>query len=56
LDETEINPEEKHTKSKYSYKETLENAEKIGWRVEDIIGGDKRLDFQRPFLPESQWK
>ena len=40
-------------KSRYSYKETLESAEKIGWRVEDIIGGDKRLDFTRLFLPES---
>jgi P-aminobenzoate N-oxygenase AurF len=40
-------------KSRYSYKETLESAEKVGWRVEDIIGGDKRLDFKRPFLPES---
>jgi len=40
-------------KSRYSYKETLETAEKVGWRVEDIIGGDKRLDFTRPFLPES---
>jgi hypothetical protein len=40
-------------KSRYSYKEVLENAEKVRWRVEDIIGGDKRLDFNRPFLPES---
>ena len=40
-------------KSRYSFKDVLENAEKIGWRVEDIIGGDKRLDFTRPFLPES---
>jgi hypothetical protein len=40
-------------KSRYSYKETLESAEKIGWRVEDIIGDDKPLDFTRPFLPES---
>jgi hypothetical protein len=40
-------------KSRYSFKEVLENAEKVGWRVEDIIGGDKRLDFTRPFLPES---
>jgi len=38
---------------RYSYKETLENAEKVNWRVEDIIGGDKQLDFTRPFLPES---
>src|SRR5262245_17571595 len=40
-------------KSRYSFKQVLENAEKIRWRVEDIIGGDKHLDFQRPFLPES---
>jgi hypothetical protein len=40
-------------KSRYSFKEILEKAEKVGWRVEDIIGGDKRLDFKRPFLPES---
>src|ERR1041385_1161508 len=40
-------------KSRYSFKEVLEKAERVGWRVEDIIGGDKRLDFKRPFLPES---
>ena len=39
--------------SVYSYQETLEASDKICWRVEDIIGGDKRLDFKRPFLPES---
>ena len=25
----------------------------IHWRIEDIIGGDKRLDFHKPFMPES---
>src|SRR6185436_14930939 len=41
-------------KSVYTYEETLESAEKTGgWRVQDIIGGDKRLDFKRPFLPDS---
>src|SRR5262249_33252813 len=40
-------------KSRYSFKEVLQNSEKIRWRVEDIIGGDKRLDFNRAFLPES---
>jgi hypothetical protein len=25
---------------------------KPAWRVEDLIGGDKRLDFSKPFLPE----
>lgn len=37
----------------YSYSETLATSEKINWRIEDIIGGDKRLDFARPFLPEA---
>jgi hypothetical protein len=39
--------------ARYTYKETLESSDKIAWRVEDIIGGDKRLDFGRPFLAES---
>ena len=37
----------------YSFKDCLQRAERITWRVEDLIGGDKRLDFTRPFLPES---
>jgi hypothetical protein len=24
----------------------------IHWRIEDIIGGEKRLDFRKPFMPE----
>jgi len=39
--------------TQYSYAATLAASEKVNWRVEDIIGGDKRLDFTRPFLPES---
>lgn len=37
----------------YSYQGALEVSERINWRVEDIIGGDKRLDFAKPFMPES---
>ena len=37
----------------YSYQSTLAASEKIHWRVEDLIGGDKTLDFTKPFLPES---
>jgi len=37
----------------YSFEKTFAAAQRIGWQVEDIIGGDKRLDFSRPFLPES---
>jgi hypothetical protein len=37
----------------YSYQAALEASERIGWRVEDIIGGEKRLDFAKPFMPGS---
>jgi hypothetical protein len=37
----------------YSYQSALAASERIGWKVDDIIGGDKRLDFSKPFLPES---
>jgi hypothetical protein len=37
----------------YSFKDILGRAERINWRVEDLIGGDKTLDFTKPFLPES---
>ena len=37
----------------YSYQGALEASERINWRVEDIIGGEKRLDFSKPFMPES---
>lgn len=37
----------------YDFKDCLQRAERITWRVEDLIGGDKTLDFSRPFLPES---
>jgi hypothetical protein len=37
----------------YTYAATLAASQRINWRVEDIIGADKRLDFDKPFLPES---
>jgi len=37
----------------YSYQAALAASESIHWRVEDIIGGEKRLDFTRAFMPES---
>lgn len=37
----------------YSFKDLLQRAERITWRVEDLIGGDKTLDFSRPFMPET---
>lgn len=40
-------------KSQYSYQGALETSERVNWRIEDIIGGEKRLDFTKPFMPES---
>jgi hypothetical protein len=37
----------------YSYQNILGTSERINWRIEDIIGGDKRLDFTKPFMPEA---
>jgi para-aminobenzoate N-oxygenase AurF len=37
----------------YTFEATLRSAQKIDWKIEDLIGGDSRLDFTRPFLPES---
>lgn len=36
----------------YSYQSTLTASEAIHWCLEDIIG-EKRLDFAKPFMPES---
>jgi hypothetical protein len=40
-------------KHNYSYEATLADAIKVNWQVNDLIGGDKQLDFSKPFLPES---
>lgn len=37
----------------FTYREALRASERISWRVEDLIGDGKQLDFRRPFLPES---
>src|SRR5574342_253551 len=37
----------------YSYQAALAASERINWKVEDLIGGDKKPDFTRPFMPES---
>jgi hypothetical protein len=37
----------------YSYAATLNDANKVNWQVEELIGGDKKLDFGKPFLPEA---
>src|SRR5262252_6138264 len=37
----------------YTYQSALASSEAIRWRIEDIVGKDKRLDFSRPFMPET---
>jgi hypothetical protein len=37
----------------YTFEAALAASEQVNWRVEDLIGGDKRLDFGKPFLPEA---
>ena len=37
----------------YTYEGALATAQKVNWKIEDIIGGDKRIDFTTPFRPES---
>lgn len=37
----------------YDYAAVLSASQKIAWKIEDIIGGDRRLDFGRPFMPDA---
>ena len=37
----------------FTYQATLAASERVNWRVEDLIGGDRKLDFGKAFLPES---
>ena len=38
---------------RYTYQSVLAASEMIHWRIEDIIGGEKRLNFHKSFMPES---
>jgi P-aminobenzoate N-oxygenase AurF len=37
----------------YNFQDVLGRAERITWRVEDLIGNGKTLDFGKPFMPET---
>jgi hypothetical protein len=37
----------------HGFEAILEISRRVNWRIEDIIGGDKKLDFAKPFLPET---
>ncbi len=36
-----------------NYQSLLETSRRVNWRLEDLIGPGRRLDFTRPFLPET---
>lgn len=36
-----------------NYERLLMISQRVNWRIEDIIGRDKPMDFTKPFLPES---
>jgi hypothetical protein len=38
---------------KYSYSSILNDAYKHSWRVQDLLGDNRTLDFSKPFLPEA---
>lgn len=35
-----------------SYEHLLAASQRVNWRLEDLVGEGRRLDFTRPFLPE----
>jgi hypothetical protein len=37
----------------YNFKDVLGRSERINWRVEDLIGEGKTLDFSKLFMPEN---
>jgi hypothetical protein len=37
----------------YSYEAAIADSVKVNWQVHDLIGGDKQLDFSKPFMPEA---
>ena len=39
--------------STYTFEATLASAQRINWKIEDILAADGGLDFDRPFLPDS---
>jgi hypothetical protein len=37
----------------YTYEGALATAQRVNWKIDDIIGDGKRLDFTKRFMPES---
>lgn len=39
--------------TQYSYSKVLEVAERVAWRLDDVLPPDAKLDFSRSFLPDT---
>lgn len=37
----------------FTYESTWQESQQVNWRVEDLIGPDKPMNFNRPFLPDN---
>lgn len=37
----------------FSFRDCLAKSERIHWRIDDLIGPEKTLDFSKPFMPEA---
>lgn len=37
----------------HGYQQVLETSRRVSWRLEDLVGDDRRLDLSRPLLPET---
>jgi hypothetical protein len=37
----------------YTYESVLATSQRVNWKIDDIVGGDKGLDFRRAFMPEA---
>jgi len=37
----------------FNYPDILAASQRANWKVEDLIGGEKRFNFGKPFMPES---
>lgn len=37
----------------YDYGSAYRQALRVNWQIDDIIGGEKQLDFRHPFLPDA---
>lgn len=51
LDTIEIN--ERRNSGSRTFRDTLVVSERVNWRLEDLVGETKRLDFGMRFMPES---